>query len=603
MSINLGKIGGRGIQSLFISIILHLIILVAAGFFMLSQKQVREEVFTSVDILKYAPVKVKHRLSPPKRKLNLKKISLTNRVSGSVHKISEVIEQAPHPVVADATLDEYSQKANIIPDITTIAKRLRTSEREIRISSAVSTGNKPSPGEGLLSSRQRAGGSGKGRGQGGYGLDIVDTVGVKNLDTNVLDNVPKEPEKELSPYGEALSKIAEHIAANSLTGSVDVVFVMDTSMSMIDNIDKVANNLFSMIETYEKYGIKYRLGVVEFSVRKEGNQIDIDPFTTDPTLLQRRIKSLRLSGDEHALDALSKTLTYMNFNSASDKNLILVTDEPASTEWNVPNAYPILRNRIIADCQASQIAVNVLGYNSSYQRRLAKETGGLWVEIPGGQRKNTPTSKSESSSKAKLMERFRSIAQHISGQVKKVDVVIAVDCSSSMGSKAPLVINGVQSMMRMLELSASGYKITMIRFAVKGIVGAVDGVVITKNLTEIDTVLSLLQVPFGGDEHLLDAVVEGLPKVNFRPNSARFLIIITDEPSTGKYTTEQAIEICKAKSVQVYVIGALPEGIDEKDFQPGTEIQSDDFQFRVVNETGGSFYPMPNSLKFPDPNQ
>jgi len=609
MSVNLRKIGGRGIKSLFISIVLHVIALILGGLFMISQNPKIEEDFFTADIFRTSPEKIESKPKPPKRRLNVtKKIALEKKVSGSAHKISEVIKQAPRQVISDANLENYKQKDEI-PDITTIAPKVRTSRRTIRIPGAVSTANRPTSGDGIQSFRQRAGGSGTGQGEGGFGDDVVNTTVATELGVDVLDDdsLPKEPEKELTPFGEALTLIAEHISGNTLSGTVDVVFVVDTSLSMQDNIDKVADNLYRMIETYEKYGITYKLGVVEFSVRQQGEKIDIKPLTTDHAILKKRIESLSLSGDEHALDALTKTLSHMNFTPTADKNLVLITDEPASTSWKVPNAYKILRNRIISDCQSAQIAVNVLGANRSYQKRLAKETGGLWVEIPGGQRKATSSPAEGNPQKAELMRGFRKIATNIARKAPSTsngaDIIFAVDISGSMGSKSLLVLNGIQSMIKVLELLSADYLVGLMRFATKSTVQSIDGVDVMKMPVSTELIMSSLQVPYGGDEYLLDAIVEGLPKINFRANSERFLIIITDEPSTGKYTTEQALEVCKEKSVQVFVIGALPEGIDEEDFDPNAKISSDDFQFRVVNQTGGMFYPMSNSLKSALPEQ
>ena len=51
-----------------------------------------------------------------------------------------------------------------------------------------------------------------------------------------------------SPFAKALRRIAEHIISTRTKNQVDVVFVLDTSGSMRDNIQQVADNLFSMTE-------------------------------------------------------------------------------------------------------------------------------------------------------------------------------------------------------------------------------------------------------------------------------------------------------------------------------------------------------------------
>ena len=70
----------------------------------------------------------------------------------------------------------------------------------------------------------------------------------------------------------------------------------------------------------------------------------------------------------------------------------------------------------------------------------------------------------------------------------------------------------------------------------------------------------LSNLPFGGDEHFIDAIVEGLPQFRFRSDARRALLAFTDEPSTGSYPPEHAIEVCQALGIRAYVIGAIGDG-------------------------------------------
>ena len=58
----------------------------------------------------------------------------------------------------------------------------------------------------------------------------------------------------------------------------------------------------------------------------------------DAAMLRHRMKNVQLSGDEHALDALMATLSYIQFHSDADKHLVLVTDEPATTSMRKAGA-------------------------------------------------------------------------------------------------------------------------------------------------------------------------------------------------------------------------------------------------------------------------
>ena len=114
--------------------------------------------------------------------------------------------------------------------------------------------------------------------------------------------------------------------------------------------------------------------------------------------------------------------------------------------------------------------------------------------------------------------------------------------------------------------------------------------------------MNLLSVPMGGDEHLIDAIVEALPKVRFR-DAKRVVFIITDEPSTGKYDVNEALNVCRSLNVQVDVLGPIPSGTTTRMAMEGYQLPGDDFQSLAVNQTGGIFRPMPNSLAIADANQ
>ena len=80
-----------------------------------------------------------------------------------------------------------------------------------------------------------------------------------------------------------------------------------------------------------------------------------------------------------------------------------------------------------------------------------------------------------------------------------------------------------------------------------------------------------------GNEHLLDAVVEGLRRIKLRPEAQPYLIIVTDEPSTGQYSPEAVIQLCLEKGARVSVVGTF-----------------DKFQQQVTTETNGIWVPMPD---------
>ncbi len=170
-----------------------------------------------------------------------------------------------------------------------------------------------------------------------------------------------------------------------------------------------------------------------------------------------------------------------------------------------------------------------------------------------------------------------------------VDIMIMLDYSRSMGGKSQAIMLGLSTLIGRLSIFPLKYRIGLIRFAeAKDAIKTVDGVVVSQMPLNEVLIETLMEDPFGGDEHLIDAIVEGLPKVKFSPFAKRFLLILTDEPTTGKYPAEQALKMCKSYGITTYVVGHPLE---------------DDFQTKLAKETRGLFFTMPKHLDKEYPNR
>lgn len=184
-----------------------------------------------------------------------------------------------------------------------------------------------------------------------------------------------------SGTGETFSSVMQQLADNIIQGSggspIDVVFVVDASGSMLDNIHAVAEHLVEMIDAYKASEIDYQLGLTTFNLNPNGtNNIYVYPMTNNLSQYKQMLYAIRVSGDEKALDAVSQTLQQMKFRSNTVKHLILLTDEPFSSLQNLTLA------KVIKQCLLKEVYVNVLGENSVQHKKLAKETGGTWHAIP-----------------------------------------------------------------------------------------------------------------------------------------------------------------------------------------------------------------------------
>ena len=95
-----------------------------------------------------------------------------------------------------------------------------------------------------------------------------------------------------------------------------------------------------------------------------------------------------------------------------------------------------------------------------------------------------------------------------------------------------------------------------------------------------------------GDEHLLDAVIEGVPKLRTSPERDLVLIIVTDESTSRRtekgYTAGKAISVCRGALARVYVIGGVTSMQQSGSF-------GDNFQRQVAQLTKGEHYIMPGA--------
>lgn len=121
---------------------------------------------------------------------------------------------------------------------------------------------------------------------------------------------------------------------------VDIVFVLDVSNSMSDEIEGVKNGVDNFVNNFLKKDIDVKIGLVGFRDKEEDknkyNPIEIlsfdgNQFTNDYSLFAREMQKLNALGGgdtpESSLDALSEAAN-LNYRKNSIKILILITDAP-----------------------------------------------------------------------------------------------------------------------------------------------------------------------------------------------------------------------------------------------------------------------------------
>ena len=380
------------------------------------------------------------------------------------------------------------------------------------------------------------------------------------------------------PFPRLMKKLAQEIVETSDGGPIDVVFVIDASGSMRDNIKAVVEHLKEMVDVYKASKIDYALGATEFWANRNRNRITVFQLTKSFVTYKRTLQAIEVHQDENALDAIVQTVKELRFRATSKRHFILVTDEPFTSRegLEVEDA--------IAYCREFGIYVNVLGLPIDEHQKLAVATGGTWHVIPEEPRpqvaqrinvQKTQRGKVQSLRRAQWAD-VTKIGNDLLryGSNKPVDIILFVDSSKSMDDKLPHFLQQLNLIVRDWDNALIDYQIGVVRFRSRASVNIVNVFNPPQTLKQIRKIVEL---PCQENEMLLDAVAEGLRRLKLRPNAQPYFILITDEPADGEYSPLAIIQMLQQKHVLVSVVGTY-----------------DDFQQQVASKTGGIWVPIPD---------
>ena len=387
-------------------------------------------------------------------------------------------------------------------------------------------------------------------------------------------------------FPQVMKKLAQEIVETSEGGPIDVVFVIDASGSMGDNIRAVTKHLKEMVDIYKASKIDYALGVTKFWAGKEGNKITVVQLTRSFTEYKRTLQAIITHQDENALDAVVQTVKELRFRPTSKKHFILVTDEPFTSRmgFSVADA--------IAHCREFGIYVNVLGLPLDEHQILAAETGGKWHLIPEDPRSPTapnlaqrpnmsmnPRRKAVSLRNAQWTDVYTKIGSDVlkHGGYAPVDIILFVDSSESMDDKLPNFLQQLEILVRDWDNALIDYQIGVVRFRSRASVNMIN---VYNPPQTLKKVRKIVELPCQDDEMLLDAIADGLRRLKLRSNAKPYFILVTDEPAKGEYSPLAIIQMLEQKQVLVSVVGTY-----------------DDFQQAVATKTHGVWVPIPEGQR------
>ena len=157
----------------------------------------------------------------------------------------------------------------------------------------------------------------------------------------------------------------------------DIVFVLDVSKSMQDNIYAVASHLARMTDLLESNDEDFRIGIAAFHqppwYSVMASTMHLLPLTSNLERVRRELRRIECSGGERALDAIMEAVDRVRFRDDADRSFVFVTDEFVDGEFEPRQVFGALYR--------TRVRVDVIGLDEPFQRALAAETGGVWIPI------------------------------------------------------------------------------------------------------------------------------------------------------------------------------------------------------------------------------
>lgn len=419
----------------------------------------------------------------------------------------------------------------------------------------------------------------------------------------MVDPSAKEKKDVLkADIGASLKDIAQRTTQHVQNPKVDIVFVVDGSKRMAGHLFDLEKKIVDMLAVIEVKTIDYRFALVSFYSVQGEPRVALQPWTFDYLSVTNVLQDMQVeSGNNvqsgYGLDAVVKGLNELEFRDGVTTQFVVVTNSRMRTSWTDAKAKNRIGEQIIKLSRRNDVQLNFIGISERVQAELTDETNGKWYPIDSNQRRmDGQRIQSGETIADKAILRvdgiFKRIAENlVESRPGAVDVVFIFDYSLSMETKTDAACDGLDQMVSVFKSGGLDYRFGMIRFwAAVG--GGESTIVVTNPPLELEQMKSLFRLPKIGDEHLLDAVIEGIPKLRTDPERQLVLVIVTDESTSKRtekgYTVGQAISVCRGAFAKVYVIGGVTS-------MRSSSI-SDNFQRQVAQLTKGEHYIMPGSI-------
>ena len=186
-------------------------------------------------------------------------------------------------------------------------------------------------------------------------------------------------------YRSLMQRLAKGITAASSRDEIDIVFVIDTTQSMEDNIRGVRAYVDDFVDLLTWDSRKPKFGLVTFrDVVREPPKVR--GMTSKSGNLRNWLHQTEFSGGgdlaESGLDAVMAAVERLDFRKAAHRRFLFLSDGPFhDRDYDGQSKYTL--DEVIATLKAKEIHVDSVSLDHLPMQQLAWGTGGRWIPIPG----------------------------------------------------------------------------------------------------------------------------------------------------------------------------------------------------------------------------
>ena len=186
-------------------------------------------------------------------------------------------------------------------------------------------------------------------------------------------------------YIKMMTELARNLADAATVQEVDLVFIIDKTGSMEDNVRGIRAYIDLFFEYFTRAGHDAAFGLVTFADAMT-KKPKVRGVTTDHGKFKNWLYKIKFEGGgdlaESGLDALMAALYKIKFRRNVQRFFVLVSDGTFhDADYDGRSEYS--QDGVIETLQQQGVRVDVIGLNFLPIKQIAWATGGTWRAIPG----------------------------------------------------------------------------------------------------------------------------------------------------------------------------------------------------------------------------